>query len=112
MSETRYTPFALNVVDAAMAHASPLAAEWLDMIGQGGERAYRRALLPIFDAHSNAPKAWVTELVDAIVVSLSFVSMAAPLHTGFTAEKGADLASFFVQRAKHMAPPQEHPTHD
>jgi hypothetical protein len=104
MSEARHPPFAINVVDSAMINATPLAAQWLDMIGQGGERAYRRALLSIFDAHRNAPKAWVAGLVDSVVVSLSFVSMAAPMHAAFGPEKGADLASFFIQRAKHMTP--------
>lgn len=105
-AEGHHSPFAINVVDSSMAYATPQAAQWLNMIGQGGDRAYRRALLPIFAAHRNGPKAWVANLVDSIVCCISLVSIANSHPSRgslrMTDDQAADLASFFIQRAKHM----------
>lgn len=106
------SPFAINATDAAMVYATPLAAEWLEMIGQGGDRACRKALLPIFDAHRNAPKESVANLVDAVVKALSFASIAEALYPRLGPDKGADLAAFCIQRAKHMTLPTPGGTDD
>jgi len=95
-----HDPFALNLVDSVMFYAPPPVAKWLDIIGQGGERAYRKALLPIFDAHVGAPKERVAELIETLMVSLCLLAIAA--HERLDEERGADLTSFLIQRVKHM----------
>ena len=92
-------PFAINAVDAAMAYADDNASRWIVMLGQG---CHRRALMPIFDAHRSAPSLLVERLVVAVVRCIRLVSIATANGNTLDDERAADLAAFFIQRARFM----------
>ena len=92
---------AINAADSAVANASDRLHELLCLLGQDGERGYRKALRPLWNKH---PGTWSGPRwsIETAVYVLNFVVFAADFQGRLSDEKLADLVSFFLERLRHM----------
>lgn len=114
MLRTDQLPLAYNMIDAAMAYAAPLCRGMLNQLAQGGDRAYRQTLLPVYEAHIAQPETALRGVVTAIsLVCLAARRLPTQSETfvcGLDDDALMDLCLFFIARAVNMKTPGSNPT--